>query len=146
MIFSVSKTSLLNKLLLAAPILPSRAANPIYECIMLELKENDLSIVVSDNSITQISKLKVNNVEDGVVVVQGKKFINIVKSFPETNITFKLENKVLKIVADKIKFELTITEDIESFPKPPSSITSSSIKIDSLSTSELDEIVKSLKK
>jgi DNA polymerase III subunit beta len=132
MIFSTLKSNLMNQLTLINPILPSHSAKPITECIILSLNDNELTITATDISVTLVNKVEVNGVENGVVVVHGKKFINIVKSLPDVLITIKKEAGSVKIISNNIKFELAITEDYDDFPVTPKNLSGNNLAIDSL--------------
>ncbi|MFO7809779.1 MAG: DNA polymerase III subunit beta [Candidatus Delongbacteria bacterium] len=132
MIFSTLKSNLMNQLSLINPILPSHSAKPITECIILSLKDNQLTITATDISITLINNIEVNGVENGTVVIHGKKFINIIKSLPDIVLTVKKEGGVVKIISNNIKFEIAVTEDYEDFPATPQHLSGNSLIIDSL--------------
>ena len=107
MIFSTLKSNLMTQLSLINPILPAHSAKPITECIILGLKDNELTITATDISVTLVNKVEVNGVEDGTVVVHGKKFINIVKSLPDTLLTVKKEGGLVKIISNNIKCRIS---------------------------------------
>ncbi|MCK4980987.1 MAG: DNA polymerase III subunit beta [Candidatus Delongbacteria bacterium] len=132
MIFSVLKSNLMGQLSLINPILPLHSTKPITECIILNLKENNLTITATDLSVTLVNNIDVNGAEDGIVVVHGKKFISIIKSLPDSNITVKKEGSVVKIISNNIKFEVVITEDYNDFPTTPKSLSGNHLSIDSL--------------
>lgn len=131
MIFSTLKSNLMNQLSLINPILPSHSAKPITECVILELKDNELTITATDISVTLVNKVEVNGVENGTVVVHGKKFINIIKSLPDIVLTVKKEGSLVKIISNNIKFELAVTEDYDDFPATPKNLSGNSLVIDS---------------
>ncbi len=132
MIFSTLKSNLMEQLSLINPILPSHSAKPITECIILSLKENTLTITATDISVTLVNNLEVNGVENGTVVVHGKKFINIIKSLPDIVLTVKKEGNLVKIISNNIKFELAVTEDYEDFPVTPEKLSGNNLVMDSL--------------
>lgn len=132
MIFSTLKSNLMNQLSLISPILPSHSAKPITECIILSLKDNELTVTATDISVTLVNKVEVNGVENGTVVVHGKKFINIIKSLPDVVMTVKKDGGMVKIISNNIKFELAVTEDYEDFPATPKSLSGNFITIDTL--------------
>ena len=132
MIFTISKSTLMHQLGLINPILPVHSTKPITECIILDLKDNILKITATDLSITLVSNLEVNGVEDGISVIHGKRFYSIIKSLPESNITIKKENKIVKIISGTIKFEVSLTEDYNDFPATPDELSNNKFIIDSL--------------
>jgi DNA polymerase III subunit beta len=132
MIFSTLKSNLMTQLSLINPILPSHSAKPITECIILSLNDNELTVTATDISVTLVNKVEVNGVENGTVVVHGKKFINIIKSLPDVLITVKKESGSVKIISNNIKFELAITEDYDDFPATPKNLSGNNLVIDSL--------------
>ncbi len=132
MIFSTLKSNLMTQLSLINPILPSHSAKPITECIILSLNDNELTITATDISVTLVNKIEVNGVENGTVVVHGKKFINIIKSLPDVVLTVKKDGGMVKIISNNIKFELAVTEDYEDFPATPKSLSGNYMSIDSL--------------
>jgi len=132
MVFSTSKANITEQLNLVAPILPSRSTKPITECILLDLKGDTLKFTATDLSITYVSEIEVNGAEDGIIAVHGKKLISIIKGLPESTITLKKEDNVLKIISGTIKFEITLTEDYSEFPRTPETLSDNKIEIDSL--------------
>lgn len=133
MIFSTSKQNLLEQLNLITPILPSHSTKPITECIKMELEGDKLFLTATDLSITLITNVEVNGSEDGICVVQGKKFLSIIKKLPVSEtIYIKKEKSSLKISSGSAKFEVVINEDHTEFPTKPVDLTANKFEIDSL--------------
>ena len=132
MIFSTTKANLLDFLSLVNPLLPAHSTKPITECVLLDLKENTLTITATDLTVTLVSDIEVNGVENGVVAIHGKRFYSIIKELPEATISIKQENSVVKIICGTIKFEIVITEDYSDFPTVPAKINASKMVLDSL--------------
>lgn len=132
MIFSTTKANLMEFLSLVNPLLPAHSTKPITECVLLDLKENILKITATDLTVTLVSDIEVNGVEDGVVAIHGKRLFSIIKELPEATISIKQENSVVKIICGSIKFEVVITEDFSDYPTIPQKIDSNKIVMDSL--------------
>ncbi|PID29416.1 MAG: DNA polymerase III subunit beta [Candidatus Cloacimonadota bacterium] len=132
MILEISKSVLQEKLNIINPILPVRSTKPIAECILMELKGNELSIVATDLSLTYVSTIEVNGKEDGIIIVPGKKFSTIIKGLPEGNITLEKKDSMLNIKINSIKFEIAVTENSDEFPAIPEKLENNKMVIDSL--------------
>lgn len=132
MIFSVLKSELLSRLNLLNRVLPTRSTKPVAECILLELKDNTLKLTANDLSKAMVSEITVQGKEDGVALVIGKKFWSIIKELPEGTIELKKEDNTLKVISDKIKFELAVNEDIDEFPQIPEALDKNKITINSV--------------
>ncbi len=132
MIFTTSRTNFLTYLSLISPVLPTHSNKPITECVKLQLVENDLKITATDLSTTFVSVVEVNGSIDGGAVVDGKKLLSIIRGLPDGKIQIKKDENILKIISGTIKFELTITEDLEEFPKTPDALSQNQISIESL--------------
>jgi len=116
----IQRKDLLKKLTPLVAITPNRSVKPIAECIKLDLVGNTLTLFSTDLTISMSCIIiDVEGKEDGSIVIPAKKFFQIIKEMPETQITLSLLNGSLKISAKKLKFNLPITEDVDSFPTMP---------------------------
>jgi len=132
MIFSSSKSNMMDFLVLVNPLLPAHSTKPITECVLMQLTGNNLKITATDLTVTLVSDIEVNGVEDGTVAIHGKRLFNIIRELPDATISIKQENSVIKIICGTIKFEVVVTEDFSDFPTVPQKIEINKILMDSL--------------
>jgi DNA polymerase-3 subunit beta len=112
MIFNYNKASLEKVLKNIEPIIPTKSVKPISECILLELNGNILTITATDLSFTNQSVIEVVGIEDGFAIVDGKRFITIVRSFPQGNIKFtKDSNSEVILSLNRIKQTISSLEN-----------------------------------
>ncbi len=96
----------INKLMF---IIPQKSTIPILEHIYFKLNGNSLKITASDRDITLIYNLDVNGIEDGEILVPGKKLSDLLKSYGgNLNVDFNanLENYDVNLKIGEGKFHL----------------------------------------
>lgn len=96
--FNVSSTSLCNRLQTISRVQSSKNALPILDCILFELKEDELILTASDSETTMISRIQVTDVEgDGKFAIESKQLINSIKEISEQPITFSIDQNSFAI-------------------------------------------------
>jgi DNA polymerase-3 subunit beta len=140
MIFNYNKASLEKVLKNIEPIIPTKSVKPISECILLELTGNILTITATDLSFTNQSVIEVVGIEDGFAIVDGKRFITIVRSFPQGNIKFtKDSNSVVVLSLSRIKQTISSLENKADYPDLPQRLSDNKIIVKGGYLSELIE-------
>ena len=75
------KLSDLNKALeITSPAMPKKSTLPILEHFNFQLKDNELKILATDQDLTIMTFLQVQNIEDGQILVPGKRISDIVRA------------------------------------------------------------------
>ncbi len=82
--FKVSLTELNKALEKTSPALPKKSTLPILEHFNFRLKGDELRIIATDQDLTIMTFLKVDNIEDGQILVPGKRISDIVKALADT--------------------------------------------------------------
>jgi len=73
------------------PAIPPKATIPVLEHLKFTLEENKLIIVATDQDITIVSEVEVQDGEDGTVLVPARRLADIVKMLaPNTDFSFEL--------------------------------------------------------
>lgn len=106
--FSTSKAAILKEVGLAQEIISSHNALSILSNILLDVKDNTLTIKATDLKVGFESRIPVEVMKDGGTTVFGDKFLGILRSLPEGEIEFEqLEGRlVIRPHGRKIDFQL----------------------------------------
>lgn len=115
----ISKNNLLNALNISSSALCLRTSLPILECFLIEAKNNKIIITANNTDITIINQTEAEIIENGSVAINGRFLIDIIKGFPDKEITLSIdENYLCKISCDKEgpKAEFQC-KDSKEFPK-----------------------------
>ncbi len=92
-------------------ILPSVEILPVYSNIKIEVKNNKLYINGGNGEIFAQKVLNVEEGEDGTVIVNGKKFIEVIRNLPGEYVYIIKENEKLRITSERVKYELIYASD-----------------------------------
>ncbi|MCM8819362.1 MAG: DNA polymerase III subunit beta [Candidatus Omnitrophica bacterium] len=88
---------------------------PILNCVYIST-QNNLKFITTDLDITIISTNEANILKEGVSVIPMKRFISIIREFPNKDITIEKQKNNLLITCEQIEFKLNILSE-EEFPK-----------------------------
>ncbi|NLD26359.1 MAG: DNA polymerase III subunit beta [Acholeplasmataceae bacterium] len=113
--FTINRDLLLLNLMNVSRALSTKPQMPILTGIKLEARNNTLFMTASNNEISiqamirDKRQLKIE--EEGLVVIPGKYFIEIVRKTDSKEIDFSLfEENIVKILADRSNFSLNALE------------------------------------
>ncbi len=82
--FIISSSELLKGTLAVSKSIPSKAALPILECFLFELKDGRLTITASDSELTLRTSVEVEStVEEGRIAVPAKHLTELLKELPD---------------------------------------------------------------
>ena len=96
--FTVSSTSLLNRLQVVSRILNSKNTLAILDNFLFQLDNGQLTLTTSDLETTVVTTLSVDNAEGaGKVAIAAKRLLDILREFPEQPITFSINDANLAI-------------------------------------------------
>lgn len=126
----IEKSQLLNSLTMVSKGMSSRSTLPILSGIFLEAATGKLIFQTTDLEISIKTSTEALIEKEGMTVVPGKLFSDIIKSFPEAAITLELNNTTLTISCLESYFSIN-TLDPADFPVFPDIITNKSISIPS---------------
>ena len=115
--FKCNKDSILNEISVTQDIISSRNALSILSNVLLEADNNLLTIKATDLKIGFETQIPVSVEETGSTTVFCDKLLGILRTMPEGDITFSVENQKLIISSEdnNIVFQLKIIES-EKFP------------------------------
>ena len=115
--FIVSSSQLLKQLQILGGVINSNNTLPILDNFLFELTNNELRISASDLETTMSTSLEVEADETGAIAVPARLLLDILKTFAEQPLTFKVEdNHTIEISSDSGKYTLAYA-DGEEFPK-----------------------------
>ena len=115
--FIVSSSLLLKQLQILGGVINSNNTLPILDNFLFELSNNQLKISASDLETTMSTTIDVESDETSAIAVPAKLLLDILKTFPEQPLTFKVEdNNTIEISSDSGKYALAYA-DGEEFPK-----------------------------
>ncbi len=89
--FSASISEFRNILNKTLPAMPRKSTMPILEHLSFSLEGNELTIIATDQEITIKTKMTVTGIEDGSVLVPGKRLSEIMRAFNDIG-TFEFES------------------------------------------------------
>lgn len=96
--FSVSSTTLCNRLQTINRVQSSKNALPILDAILFELQGNILKLTASDSETTMISTLEVTDCDgEGKIAIEAKQLITSIKEISEQPIVFNIDQNTFAI-------------------------------------------------
>ncbi len=109
-------------------ILPNKPAIMITNGILFEVKETGVFLTATDLENTLRLNLECDKFKKGSMVITGKKFISLVKQFPDTDVKITKKENSVEVVCNDSKYTFPCMDDTE-FPKLPKFSGDVSIKI-----------------
>ncbi len=110
---------LLNNINIVAKACSSRTAMPILECILINAKENEVTLVGNNLEVGIESTFEADVTENGLIAIEAKIFSEIIKKMPQGEVEISLlPNNMLSIIGGKAKFTIS-AQPGEDFPKLP---------------------------
>ncbi len=115
--FIVSSSQLLRQLQILGGVINSNNTLPILDNFLFELSNDQLLISASDLETTMTTSIEVEADESGSLAVPARLLLDILKTFPEQPLTFKVEeNHTIEISSNSGKYALAYA-DGDEFPK-----------------------------
>jgi len=118
--FVVRKNDLLRELQLFQGIVERKNTIPILANVLMEAKADEIRFLATDLEVGLRSKCKATVTKQGSLTLPAKKFYEIVKSLPDTDIRVSEEKGSVKIAADRFESKMQ-TLPREDFPTLPES-------------------------
>lgn len=119
--FVVSSSNLLNHLQIVSKIVGTKNALPILDNLLFNLQDGILQITASDLESTLTTRLALDSSNgEGLIAIDAKKILEVLKEFPEQPLTFNinLAEQKIDIVSSNGKFTL-VGQSGEDFPQIP---------------------------
>ncbi len=99
--------------------LPARTVTPILYNVLIDIRDNVLSIKASDNENTIKAEFPVNSESDMSMLLPGKLLTDLVRNLPDSALTFeKVDDRLLKITSDNGEYDLNYLPGSEYPPVP----------------------------
>jgi DNA polymerase III subunit beta len=120
--FVVSSSELFAHLQSINKVISSKNSLPILDNFLFQVDGKNLQVTASDLESTLITNLSLANVEGGgIVAVEAKRLLDILKEFSEQPLTFNIDTKtfVVDVLSQNGKFTL-VGQDGNDFPQLPS--------------------------
>lgn len=124
--FSFDKEAMTREISIAQEIITNKSAQSVLSNVLLEAKENALTIKATDSAVNFVTRINVDVHEEGSVIVYCDKFMSILQSLPAGDVDFGTENNeagdlqtaVIRPVGRKVKFALKCMS-ADKFPPIP---------------------------
>ncbi|MDR1234622.1 MAG: DNA polymerase III subunit beta [Mycoplasmataceae bacterium] len=111
--FTIEKQKFINILKIPSSIIDSGGINPILMGILLECKNNHLTIVSSNNNLSIKSSTQDLKIEkEGKVLIHGKLLYNVINKLKETSITLEVvDNSIMRISTPSFSSDLILLDN-----------------------------------
>lgn len=119
--FVVSSSHLLGHLQLVSKVVGSKNALPILDNLLFDIRDGKLTVTASDLETTLQTTIDLDsNNGNGVIAIDTKKIMEVLKEFSEQPLTFNIDTDDLKIeiVSSNGKFSM-VGQNGEDFPAIP---------------------------
>lgn len=117
--FIISKNIFLEGLSKVQGIVEKRHTIPILANVLIESKNDEITITATDLEVGLKSKHKANVINEGKITVSAKKLFEIIKELPDKDIIFNSKNNFwVEIKCDKSIFNL-VGLSPDEYPKFP---------------------------
>jgi len=117
---TLPRIDLQKELQLCQGVVEKRSTIPILSNVLLKATKDSLEIAATDLDVTIQSSCAGNVVEEGGLTIEARRFLDIIRSLPEDQVTLKTEeNDALRIESGSAKFRLLglPAEDYPTLPK-----------------------------
>lgn len=102
-----SKTNLLNGVQIVSKAVPNKTTMSILECILVDATKGVITLTANDMELGIETTIEGEIVEKGIIALDAKIFLEIVRKLPDNNITIKTdENYKTTITCEKAKFNI----------------------------------------
>ncbi len=128
------KNDLLRELQLFQGIVERKNTIPILANVLMEAKGDEVRFLATDLEVGLRSKCAASVTKAGSLTIPAKKFYEIIKSLPETDIRIAEDKGGVKVAADRFdaRMQTLPREDFPTLPEasatPTATLTSSSVK------------------
>jgi DNA polymerase-3 subunit beta len=119
--FVISSSELFAHLQSIKQVISSKNSLPILDNFLFNVDGKNLKVTASDLESTLITGLELSNVEgEGVIAIEAKRLLDILKEFAEQPLTFNINTETFNVdvLSQNGKFSL-IGQDGNDFPKLP---------------------------
>lgn len=101
------KANLLNGVQTVSKAVPTKTTMQILECILIDSTKGDITLTANDMELGIETKIEGQIVEPGIIALEAKLFLEIVRKLPDNEITIETnENYQTIITCEKAKFNI----------------------------------------
>lgn len=105
--FVINREAILGSLQQIVSVIEKRQTMPILGNVLLELKDEELTMTGTDLEVQLISKLSLPGATDGEITVPARKFLDICRLLPiGSEIKFEQNDDKVKITSNRSRFSL----------------------------------------
>ena len=102
-----SKANLLNGVQIVSKAVPSKTTMSILECILIDARRNSIILTANDMELGIETKIQGEIVEKGMIALDAKIFLEIVRKLPDNDITIETDDSFkTAITCEKSKFNI----------------------------------------
>ncbi|MDR2369412.1 MAG: DNA polymerase III subunit beta [Mycoplasmataceae bacterium] len=112
--FTIEKNKLLTLLKLPSSIIENTTINPVLTGLLMEVKNNQITIISTNNHISVKSTTNDLKIEsEGKVLIHGKLLYNIVNKLKETSITLEVvDSSIIRITTPSFSSDLNLLDNV----------------------------------
>ena len=118
--FVCSKSNLLTGVQTVSKAVPSKTTMSILECILIDTTKGNITLTANDMELGIETIIEGNIIEKGIIALDAKIFLDIVRKLPDSDITVEVDNTYkTTITCEKAKFNIIgkSGEDFSYLPK-----------------------------
>jgi len=102
-----SKSALLNGVQIVSKAVPNKTTMSILECILLDASRGVITLTANDMELGIETTIEGNIVEKGIIALDAKIFLEIVRKLPDSDITIETDSSFkTTITCEKAKFNI----------------------------------------
>ena len=105
--FVCSKSNLLTGVQTVSKAVPSKTTMSILECILIDTTKGNITLTANDMELGIETIIEGNIIEKGIIALDAKIFLDIVRKLPDSDITVEVDNTYkTTITCEKAKFNI----------------------------------------
>ena len=105
--FTCSKPNLLGGVQIVSRAVPSKTTLTIMECILIEAGSDYIKMTANDNDLGIETVIEAQVEQEGVVALDAKIFLDIVRKLPDNDVTIETDDKYMAhITCENSKFNI----------------------------------------
>ena len=102
-----SKSDLLSGLQIVSKAVPNKTTMSILECVLVEASSNSIKLTANDMELGIETEIEGKVLEKGVIALDAKVFLDIVRKLPDNDISLESDNNYLTTIrCEKSKFNI----------------------------------------
>lgn len=102
-----SKANLLSGVQIVSKAVPSKTTMSILECILVDARRSEITLTANDMELGIETKIEGTIVEKGMIALDAKIFLEIVRKLPDNDITIETDDSFkTTITCEKAKFNI----------------------------------------